>query len=435
MRMCILGGGGYLGQLLAQALQNEGGHFVVLFDLNFFASFPHIKLNEELTQRIEGSIERSDQLIEALTGCDACFHLAGYGMSGGPSLNKEKCFAINYWGTKNVIEICKNLGVSRLVFTSSVVVIFDGHTELYMADEDTPYLQSSQYGNYYAESKSAAEQLILAENCPPKFSTCALRLRGIYGPGELRCVQRFVDFLCKNVLVTFWKSEVPLTQFSSAENTVNALLLSEQSLRYQNSPAAGNKYHIVDAGPPVHSWGFWNPLATALNCSSNCIRAPYSIIYAFAFLSELMYRWFGIEPHLTRFECAIVGVTNTFSCQRAMRDFGYNPIRSHDLHSTIDFCLKQKEVQSKLKSRQQINENNNDDKKYPIDLTVSFNSIFSPINWIWVAWIVDSICSTKGLIILSKCAFLFLLLLIAGAGSVAHQTSTFVAAHRWWTFF
>uniref|UniRef100_A0A915PBB7 3-beta hydroxysteroid dehydrogenase/isomerase domain-containing protein n=1 Tax=Meloidogyne floridensis TaxID=298350 RepID=A0A915PBB7_9BILA len=427
MRMCILGGGGYLGQLLAQALQNEGGHFVVLFDLNFFASFPHIKLNEELTQRIEGSIERSDQLIEALTGCDACFHLAGYGMSGGPSLNKEKCFAINYWGTKNVIEICKNLGVSRLVFTSSVVVIFDGHTELYMADENTPYLQSSQYGNYYAESKSAAEQLILAENCPPKFSTCALRLRGIYGPGE--------DFLCKNVLVTFWKSDVPLTQFSSAENTVNALLLSEQSLRYPNSPAAGNKYHIVDG---------------ALNYSSNCIRAPYSVIYAFAFLCELLYRWFGIEPHLTRFECAIVGVTNTFSCQRAMRDFGYNPIRSHDLHSTIDFCLKQKEVQLKLKSRQQINENDN--KKYPIDLTVPFSSIFSPINWIWVAWIVDSICSTKGLIILSKCAFLFLLLLIAGghlfnnniydnlnstnsAGSVAHQTSTFVAAHRWWTFF
>uniref|UniRef100_A0A915MW49 3-beta hydroxysteroid dehydrogenase/isomerase domain-containing protein n=1 Tax=Meloidogyne javanica TaxID=6303 RepID=A0A915MW49_MELJA len=297
MRMCILGGGGYLGQLLAQALQNEGGHFVVLFDLNFFASFPHIKLNEELTQRIEGSIERSDQLIEALTGCDACFHLAGYGMSGGPSLNKEKCFAINYWGTKNVIEICKNLGVSRLVFTSS------------------------------------------------------------------------------------------------------ALLLSEQSLRYPNSPAAGNKYHIVDG---------------ALNYSSNCIRAPYSVIYAFAFLCELLYRWFGIEPHLTRFECAIVGVTNTFSCQRAMRDFGYNPIRSHDLHSTIDFCLKQKEVQLKLKSRQQINENDN--KKYPIDLTVPFSSIFSPINWIWVAWIVDSICSTK-------------------VGSVAHQTSTFVAAHRWWTFF
>uniref|UniRef100_A0A1I8BLV1 dTDP-4-dehydrorhamnose reductase n=1 Tax=Meloidogyne hapla TaxID=6305 RepID=A0A1I8BLV1_MELHA len=150
MRMCIIGGGGYLGQLLAQALQNEGGHFVVLFDLNFLASFPHIKLNEQLTQRIEGSIECSDQLIEALEGCDACFHLAGYGMSGGPS----------------------------------VVVIFDGHTELYMADEDTPYLQSSQYGNYYAESKSAAEQLILAENCPPKLSTCALRLRGIYGPGE-----------------------------------------------------------------------------------------------------------------------------------------------------------------------------------------------------------------------------------------------------------
>lgn len=66
-----------------------------------------------------------------------------------------------------------------------------------MADEDTPYLQSSQYGNYYAESKSAAEQLILAENCPPKFSTCALRLRGIYGPGEVK------NFFFKFILIKF----------------------------------------------------------------------------------------------------------------------------------------------------------------------------------------------------------------------------------------
>jgi len=33
---------------------------------------------------------------------------------------------------------------------------------------------------------------------------------------------------------------------------LKALLLSEQSLRYPNSPAAGNKYHIVDGGPPVN---------------------------------------------------------------------------------------------------------------------------------------------------------------------------------------
>ncbi|KAF7635082.1 3Beta_HSD domain-containing protein [Meloidogyne graminicola] len=428
MRMCILGGGGYLGQFLAQALQNEEGHFVVLFDLNFSTSFPHIKLNENLTKRIEGSIENFEQLIKALKGCDACFHLAGYGMSGGPSLNKQKCFDINYWGTKNVIEI---------------VVIFNGQKELIMADENTtPYLK-------YYESKAAAEQIILAENNPPKLSTCALRLRGIYGPGELRMVKRFVDFLCGPIIITFSKSIEPITQFSSVENTINALLLSEKSLRIPNSPTAGNKYHILDGGPPVNSWGFWNPLAKALNSSGYCIHVPYSFVYIFAFISELLYYLFGIEPRLTRYEIALIGVTHTFSIKRAQKDFGYNPVRSHNLNSTIEFCLKQKkEEEEKLKEKQQ-----KQFKNISIYLTNLFFSFFEYNNWLWIVWIFDLIWSKKSLIILSKCLFLFIFFLIANDhlfknntyyyntinstnlnnnNITTHQSHT--CTHKWWIF-
>ena len=43
MKMCILGGGGYLGQILARDLQNEG-HSVVILDLSV-SNFPHINVN------------------------------------------------------------------------------------------------------------------------------------------------------------------------------------------------------------------------------------------------------------------------------------------------------------------------------------------------------------------------------------------------------
>lgn len=50
-RVCILGGGGYLGQYLAQNLQ-ENGYFVVILDLSF-PSFPYIPLDPTRVRRIE----------------------------------------------------------------------------------------------------------------------------------------------------------------------------------------------------------------------------------------------------------------------------------------------------------------------------------------------------------------------------------------------
>ncbi|KAH7673075.1 hypothetical protein AAVH_42446, partial [Aphelenchoides avenae] len=43
-RICILGGGGFLGQNLAQELQ-QNGHFVVLLDLQF-ARVPNVALDK-----------------------------------------------------------------------------------------------------------------------------------------------------------------------------------------------------------------------------------------------------------------------------------------------------------------------------------------------------------------------------------------------------
>ncbi|EYC08683.1 hypothetical protein Y032_0065g3683 [Ancylostoma ceylanicum] len=51
MRVCIVGGGGYLGCELAARLQSHGAHTVIL-DVSF-AGHPSIQLDERLTTRIQ----------------------------------------------------------------------------------------------------------------------------------------------------------------------------------------------------------------------------------------------------------------------------------------------------------------------------------------------------------------------------------------------
>uniref|UniRef100_A0A1I7YX10 Epimerase domain-containing protein n=1 Tax=Steinernema glaseri TaxID=37863 RepID=A0A1I7YX10_9BILA len=79
MRMCLLGGGGYFGQNLTMQLQKEG-HSVVVLDLSF-PKFEGMELDPLKLKMIKGSILDSRSLDEALEDCDACFHLAGYGMA------------------------------------------------------------------------------------------------------------------------------------------------------------------------------------------------------------------------------------------------------------------------------------------------------------------------------------------------------------------
>ena len=311
-------------------------------------------------------------------------------------MDRQKCMDVNVGGTENVIGACKRMGVARLIFTSSVSVIFDGQNELHMADEEsTPYV--TKFGNPYVEAKCLAEQMLLRTNNPPQLATCAIRLRGIYGPGELRSVQRCVNLcLCGVVKCTFAKSEDPLTQYSSVENSVNALMLVEKSLRNVDSPAAGNKYHIVDGGPPVHPWAFWYPLIAALGCPLPFFRVPYSIIVALAFLFEQLYKLFGVEPLFTRYEVALLAITNTFSIRRAQQDFGYSPVRSHDLRATIQFCqqqLSEKNEQKGLRKRR--------------DLGASSRRML-----VAGCWLFDGF---TGLLGLSKCAFLLFLLFFASS--------------------
>uniref|UniRef100_A0A915EIL6 3-beta hydroxysteroid dehydrogenase/isomerase domain-containing protein n=1 Tax=Ditylenchus dipsaci TaxID=166011 RepID=A0A915EIL6_9BILA len=348
LRMCILGGGGYLGQCLTKELQSLG-HFVVVMDLNF-ESLPYIAVDPLRMLQIKGSILHTDQLQNALKGCDACFHLAGYGTCGGASLDRPMSMLINYEGTKTVIEQCLQLGIPRLIYSSSVGVIFFDQ-EMDMADETTPYLTT--FGNAYSESKCLAEQALLKANIPGKLATCALRLRGIYGPGELRSTQRVVDLCLKGLgnKFTFCKSSPCLTQYSSAHNCTIGFIAAEKALRKPNSPAGGQAYHILDGGAPVEPFKFWFPLMQGVGVDVPRIQLPYWLVYYTAVLMEWLYWLIGLQPLFTKFEVCLMGLQNTFSIDKAARDLDYRPVKSHDLRDTINFFRQQQVDRMKAKGQ------------------------------------------------------------------------------------
>ncbi|CAJ0963640.1 unnamed protein product, partial [Mesorhabditis belari] len=335
-RVCITGGGGYFGQSVAAEFQKEGFH-VNLLDMFFEDTPQNITLDEKKLTKFKGSILDEKLLEESLKDCTSCVHIAAYGMGGNGALNKKLVFATNVDGTNLVIEKCQKYGIRRFINSSSVGVIFTDK-ELNFAKETQPY--PKKYYSYYSESKAIAERLVKERNSA-SFTTVSLRYRGIFGPGEPRSTNRAAEIIYRGLFFAKIEHSQPAyTQFSGLYNTARACFLADKAIRERPEQVGGKAYHIVDGGPPVESWRFFNPLCKVLNRSEPWLRLPFWLVFYFAWLSEIGHEYFGLPSTLLRLEVALVGITNTYSIESARRDLDYNPIQNHDLTEVCAYYKK-----------------------------------------------------------------------------------------------
>lgn len=131
----VIGGEGFVGQALVQGLLSR-------YPQNLVASFG-------LTQRTftpgyrfyRTDITSIDSLSASLkaSGATTVFHTA----SPHAHATLEVCEAVNVEGTKAVVQACKEAGVTKLVFTSTMTTVFDGQP-LINVDERMPTTASKE---------------------------------------------------------------------------------------------------------------------------------------------------------------------------------------------------------------------------------------------------------------------------------------------------
>jgi sterol-4alpha-carboxylate 3-dehydrogenase (decarboxylating) len=83
-------------------------------------------------------------------GVDVVFHCATAAPAAANTANKTLMHDVNVKGTQNIIEGCVTQGITKLVYTSSASVVFDGK-DLFNVDEETPYAKNPI--DFYTETK------------------------------------------------------------------------------------------------------------------------------------------------------------------------------------------------------------------------------------------------------------------------------------------
>ncbi|XP_066541565.1 short-chain dehydrogenase/reductase family 42E member 1 [Hoplias malabaricus] len=331
----VTGGGGYFGFRLACTLLKESCR-VLLFDVRP----PSEKLPEGV-DFVHGDVRDFAQVEKVLKGVDCVFHIASYGMSGREQLSKNLIKEVNVQGTENVLRACVALGVKRLVYTSTFNVVFGGQV-IENGNETLPYLPLHLLPDHYSRTKSLAEMQVLRANGSPLTNghgvlrTCALRPAGIYGPGEQRHLPRIVEYIEKGLFGFVYGDPDSLVEFVHVDNLVSAHILAAKAL---TEKAAGQAYFISD-GRPVNNFEFFRPLVEGLGYTFPKLRLPISLVYFFAFLTEMIHsavgHFYNFQPLLTRTEVYKTGVTHYFSIEKARAELGYKP-REYDLREVVEW--------------------------------------------------------------------------------------------------
>ena len=186
-RILLTGGAGFIGSHVAEALLRKHVSLAVVDNLDEFYSPAWKKANLESIETI-GAFDFFDQDICAMDGMreivarvrpDAIIHLAARA-GVRPSIEQPRLYErVNVAGTVNLLELCREFQVSRLIFGSS--------SSVYGESDRAPFSEE-QSGlrpiSPYAATKLSGELFCYTYAHLYKLPVVALRFFTVYGPRQ-----------------------------------------------------------------------------------------------------------------------------------------------------------------------------------------------------------------------------------------------------------
>jgi UDP-glucose 4-epimerase len=173
-KVLVTGGAGFIGRHLVDHLTRLGDVAVTVIDNESLGSREHLDLDK--VHFIHGDLRDRDELRAALEGQDAVVHLAADTRVMDSIDDPANNFDHNVVGSFNLLELCRELGVGRVVAASTGgAILGDVEPPVHEAMAPRP---TSPYG----ASKLMLEGYLSAYSSAYGVSGCALRFSNIYGP-------------------------------------------------------------------------------------------------------------------------------------------------------------------------------------------------------------------------------------------------------------
>lgn len=312
MKIVVTGAGGFLGGALAKALVARGEQ-VRGFSRGNYPGLEHLGI-----EQFRGDLADRQAVEEACRGCELVFHVAAKaGLWGNP----REFYRANVEGTENILNGCRAAGITRLVYTSSPSVVFDG-SDMEGVDESVPY--AGKFKAEYPKTKAIAERLALSA-AARDFAVVALRPHLIWGPRDTNLIPGILARGRKGNLRRVGRED-KLVDCTYIDNVVEAHLKAAEHLHPES--ALSGKAYFISQDEPIYLWDF---ISRVLECAGlPPIKGTVSpgVAYAAGAACELVYKLLPKlgEPPVTRFAAEELATAHWFDNGAARNDFGYRPV-------------------------------------------------------------------------------------------------------------
>ena len=182
MKVLVTGADGFIGSHLTEALV-RAGYDVRAFTLyNSFGTWGWLdRCGEDVRGRFEvfaGDIRDPHGVRTAMRGCDAVLHLAALIAIPYSYHSPDTYVDTNVKGTLNVVQAARELGVGKVIHTSTSEVY--GTARFVPITEEHPLQGQSPY----SASKIGADQIAMSFHAAFGTPVCVLRPFNTYGPRQ-----------------------------------------------------------------------------------------------------------------------------------------------------------------------------------------------------------------------------------------------------------
>jgi dihydroflavonol-4-reductase len=323
VRIFITGATGFVGGHVARQYATEGASLRLLTrDTSRLDSLSGID-----AEMVKGDLREPEKLRSALTGCDALVHVAAdYRLW---VRDPKQMYAANVDGTREILKLAREVGIQRVVYTSSVATMgfkADGT----IVNEDTPVALSDMIG-HYKRSKFLGEQAAI-QAAKAGQHVIILNPTTPIGAGDAKPTPT------GRIIVDFLNKKFP-AYVDTGLNLVDVDEVARMHIVALDRGTPGERYIL--GGENLTLKQILDRMSAITGLPSPKMKVPHAVAMAFAFFDESFTgKLRGKEPRAT-VEAVRMGKKMMFaSSAKAERELGFQVLPVYPaLRAAIDWFV------------------------------------------------------------------------------------------------
>jgi len=258
---------------------------------------------------VKGDVTDKESMPASMAGVDGVFHIAGWYKIGVK--DKSMGMSINVDGTRNVLQLMKELNIPKGVYTSTLAVNSDTHGKI--VDETYYHPDDGHWVSEYDRTKWLAHYAVAMPMVKEGLPLVTVMPGLVYGPGDTSTVHE--------TLVQYLQRKLPMVPAQTTYCWAHVDDIARGHILAMEKGTAGEEYII--AGPVARVVDILEIAEKITGVPAPRLHPSPGVVRAMASLMSILEKVIPLPETYTAEGLRVTTATYLGSNEKAQRELGY----------------------------------------------------------------------------------------------------------------